>query len=63
MVNFCISMCTGGSHMIIQNCPLLLAILTKVEDLILELKAQEPQLSDEEVIESLKTKLAKENSF
>ena len=49
--------------MIIQNCPLLLAILTKVEDLILELKAQEPQLSDEEVIESLKTKLAKENSF
>ena len=49
--------------MIIQNCPLLLVVITKIEDLILEQKAQEPQLSDEEIIESLKKKLAIENSF
>ncbi len=49
--------------MIIQNCPLLLVVITKIEELILEQKAQLPHLSDEEIIESLKKKLAKENSF
>jgi hypothetical protein len=49
--------------MIIQNCPLLLVVITKIEELILEQKTQAPHLSDEEIIESLKKKLALENSF
>jgi hypothetical protein len=49
--------------MIIQNCPLLLVVITKIEELILEQKTQTPHLSDEEIIESLKKKLALENSF
>lgn len=49
--------------MIIQNCPLLLVVITKIEELTLEQKTQEPLLSDEEIIESLKKKLALENSF
>ncbi len=47
--------------MIIQNCPLLLVILTKIESLIVEEKAQQPNLSDEEIIEFLKIKFQREN--
>ncbi len=47
--------------MIIQNCPLLLVILTKIESLIVEQRTQQPELSDEEIIEFLKNKFQREN--
>lgn len=47
--------------MIIQNCNLLLVVITKVEELITEYKAQHPSLSDEEIIEFLKYKFSIEN--
>ncbi len=42
--------------MIIQDCNLLLVILTKIESIVLEQKAQHPHLSDEEIIDSIKKK-------
>ena len=47
--------------MIIQNCPLLLVILTKIESLIVEQRTQQPHLNDEEIIEYLKNKFQREN--
>lgn len=47
--------------MIIQNCNLLLVVITKVEELIAEQKTQHPNLSDEEIIEFLKYKFSIEN--
>jgi len=47
--------------MIVQNCTLLLVILTKIESLIVEQRAQQPDLSDEEIIEYLKNKFQNEN--
>ena len=47
--------------MIIQNCPLLLVILTKIESLIVEQRTQQPHLSDEEIIEKIKYKFKTEN--
>ena len=47
--------------MIIQNCNLLLVVITKVEELIAEHKTQHPHLSDEEIIEFLKYKFSIEN--
>lgn len=47
--------------MIVQNCNLLLVIITKIESLISEQKIQHPHLSDEEIIELLKLKFSIEN--
>jgi hypothetical protein len=47
--------------MVIQNCNLLLVIITKIESLIAEQKTQHPYLNDEEIIESLKNKFSIEN--
>lgn len=47
--------------MIIQNCNLLLVILTKIESIVLEQKTQHPNLSDEEIIEFIKYKFSIEN--
>jgi hypothetical protein len=47
--------------MIIQNCNLLLVIITKIETLIAEQKRQHPDLNDEEIIEFLKFKFSIEN--
>lgn len=49
--------------MIIQNCTLLLEILTKIESMIVEQKTQRPDLSDEEIIDQLKLKLRSENKI
>jgi hypothetical protein len=40
--------------MIVQNCNLLLVVITKIELLISEQKTQHPELSDEDIIEFLK---------
>lgn len=47
--------------MIVQNCNLLLVIISKIESLISEQKTQHPHLSDEEIIESIKKKFSDEN--
>ncbi|MGZ3788304.1 MAG: hypothetical protein ACXVLQ_07255 [Bacteriovorax sp.] len=47
--------------MIVQNCNLLLVILSKIESMILDQKTQHPHLSDEEIIEQLKIRLRLEN--
>ena len=47
--------------MIIQNCNLLLVIISKIESLIAEEKTQYPNLNDEEIIEFLKLKFSIEN--
>ena len=47
--------------MIIQDCNLLLVILSKIESIVVEQKAQHPYLSDEEIIESIKNKFSDEN--
>jgi hypothetical protein len=47
--------------MIVQNCNLLLVVITKIESLITEQKAQHPDLSDEDIIEFLKYKFSIEN--
>jgi hypothetical protein len=47
--------------MIIQNCNLLLVIISKIESIIAEQKTQHPQLNDEEIIEFLKIKFSIEN--
>lgn len=49
--------------MIIQNSNLLLVIITKIESMISDTKAQHPNLSDEEIIELLRKKLNRENMF
>ena len=46
--------------MLVHNCPFLLTILGHIEELILDQKAQHPELSDEEIIENLKYILSKE---
>ena len=47
--------------MIIQNCNLLLVVISKIESLIAEQRAQHPDLNDEEIIEFLKFKFSIEN--
>lgn len=47
--------------MIIQNCNLLLVVISKIELLIAEQKAQHPCASDEDIIEFLKIKFSIEN--
>ncbi|MFA6237556.1 MAG: hypothetical protein WC635_09540 [Bacteriovorax sp.] len=47
--------------MIVQNCTLLLEIITKIESMISEQKAQRPDLNDEEIIDQIKIKLKREN--
>lgn len=47
--------------MIVQNCNLLLVVISKIESLIAEQKTQHPQLNDEEIIEFLKIKFSTEN--
>lgn len=47
--------------MIIQNCSVLLVIISKIESLIVEQKAQHPDLNDEEIIEKIKYKFKTEN--
>jgi hypothetical protein len=49
--------------MIVQNCNLLLVIISKIETMISDQKTQHPELSDEEIIESLKIKLSRENKL
>ena len=48
--------------MIVQNCNLLLVVITRIESLIAEQKTQHPHLNDEEIIECLKFKFAIENN-
>ncbi|MDO9182360.1 MAG: hypothetical protein Q7U04_08115 [Bacteriovorax sp.] len=47
--------------MIVQNCTLLLEIITKIESMISDQKTQQPNLSDEEIIDQIKKKLRVEN--
>lgn len=47
--------------MIMHDSSLLMSILTKIELIISETKAQFPNLSDEEIIEHLKLKFGREN--
>lgn len=47
--------------MIIQNCNLLLVIISKIESLISEQKARYPELSDEEILTLLSKKFSEEN--
>lgn len=47
--------------MIVQNCNLLLVIITKIETLISEQKARYPELSDEEILKLLTQKMSEEN--
>lgn len=47
--------------MIIQNCNLLLVIISRIEELIAEQRTQHPNLNDEEIIEFLKYKFSIEN--
>lgn len=47
--------------MIVQNCNLLLVIISKIESLIAEQKTQHPYASDEDIIEFLKIKFSIEN--
>jgi hypothetical protein len=47
--------------MIIQNCNLLLVIISKIEEIVAEQKTQHPHLNDEEIIEILKIKFSIEN--
>lgn len=49
--------------MIIQNCTLLLEIITKIESMIMDQKIQQPHLSDEEIIDCIKLKLKHENKL
>lgn len=49
--------------MIIQNCTLLLEIITKIESMISDQRTQHPDLSDEEIIDQLKIKLRNENKL
>lgn len=49
--------------MVVQNCNLLLVIITKIESMIADSKAQHPHLSDEEIIEHLRKRLGLENKF
>jgi hypothetical protein len=49
--------------MIIQNCNLLLEIITKIELMITDQKAQHPTLSDEEIIDQIKNTLRLENNI
>lgn len=43
--------------MIVRSCPIFMMILSKIEHLILDQKSQNPNLTDEEIIEILKNKL------
>ena len=47
--------------MIVQNCNLLLVVISKIESLIAEQKTQHPNLNDEEIIEFIKIKFSIEN--
>lgn len=49
--------------MIVQNCTLLLEIITKIELMISDQKAQTPNLSDEEIIDHIKNNLRVENKL
>ncbi|MDD4973593.1 MAG: hypothetical protein PHY93_04545 [Bacteriovorax sp.] len=49
--------------MIVQNCNLLLEIITKIELMITEQKTQRPDLSDEEIIDQIKNNLRLENKL
>lgn len=49
--------------MIVQNCNLLLEIITKIESMISDQKNQQPFLSDEEIIDVIKLKLRSENKL
>jgi hypothetical protein len=49
--------------MIVQNCNFLLEIITKIESMIVEQKSQQPDLSDEEIIDQIKKKLRLENKL
>lgn len=49
--------------MIVQNCNLLLEIITKIEKMISDQKTQQPHLSDEEIIDQIKLTLRRENNF
>ena len=59
--NLCFTIQTRG-FMIIQNCNILLEIITKIESMIVDQKNQHPDLSDEEIIDHLKLKLRSENN-
>ena len=47
--------------MVVQNCNLLLVILSKIESIVAEQKTQHPNLNDEELIEFIKNKFSIEN--
>ncbi|MBC7540898.1 MAG: hypothetical protein H7281_18905 [Bacteriovorax sp.] len=49
--------------MIIQNCNLLLEIITKIELMITDQKTQQPDLSDEEIINLIKNNLRDRNKL
>lgn len=49
--------------MIVQNCTLLLEIITQIETMISDQKTQQPHLSDEEIIDQIKFKLRRENKI
>lgn len=49
--------------MIVQNCTLLLEIISKIELMITDQKTQQPYLSDEEIIDQIKIKLRSENKI
>lgn len=47
--------------MIVQNCNPLLVIISKIESLISEQKARNPELTDEEILTLLSRKISEEN--
>jgi hypothetical protein len=47
--------------MIVRECSLLFLVISKLESLIADEKSQHPNLSDEEIIEKLKYKIATQN--
>jgi hypothetical protein len=53
---------TGGS-MIIQNSTVLLEVISKIESMMTDQLNQQPNLSDEEIINFLKLKLQSENKL
>lgn len=49
--------------MLIQNCNLLLVVITKIESMIADSKAQHPNLSDEEIFDQLRKALGQQNKI
>lgn len=47
--------------MVVQNCNLLLVVISKIESLISEQKAKFPELSDDEILTLLTKKISEEN--